>query len=222
MENAFEVPPSPQVDLASTLEKGEITEITPLNGNVVTTRVTFKDGVQALFSPSIDSFELATFWIDSLLGFHLVPATVQRTVNQQEGHLDEMIIGAKPALYFKNWEDLVQPQEITKAAVLDYILDSRDRRKENFLIDESSHKLWLINNDYYMFLSAFNSRDIFNTAVNRGLTDLPEDMLVSVNKFYSGLPSIVSRAKEKEVLDVLNRAGERARIILDKKSIANV
>ena len=109
-----------------------------------------------------------------------------------------------------------------RAAVLDYILDSRDRRKENFLIDEGAHKLWLINNDHYMLLAAFNSRDILNTAVNRGLTDLPEDILAAIDKFCAGLPSLIERAKEKEVLDVLNRERERARIILDKKSIANI
>ena len=178
--------------------------------------------MRALFSPFSNSLELAAFWIDNLLGFGLVPPVAERSINDQPGLLEQFVAGAKPALYYKTWEEVVQPKELLKAAVLDYILDSRDRRKENFLIDESAHKLWLINNDYHMLLSAFNSRDIFNTAINRGLTDLPEDVLAAIDKFYSGLPSIVSRAKEKEVLDVLNRARERAKIILDKKSIANI
>ena len=222
MTNLFEVPPSPHVDSEGILEKGEITEIIPFNGHGVTALVVFKDGMRALFSPFSNSLELAAFWIDNLLGFGLVPPVAERSINDQPGLLEQFVAGAKPALYYKTWEEAVQPKEILKAAVLDYILDSRDRRKENFLIDESAHKLWLINNDYHMLLSAFNSRDIFNTAINRGLTDLPEDVLAAIDKFYSGLPSIVSRAKEKEVLDVLNRAREKAKIILDKKSIANI
>lgn len=222
MENAFEVPPRPQVDSMGILEKGEITESTPLNGSAITALVTFKDGVRALFSPVVNSLELAAFWVDDLLGFGLVPPVAKRSVNDQPGLLKQLVGGAKPALYYKTWEEAVQPKEILKAAVLDYILDSRDRRKENFLIDESSHKLWLINNDYYMLLASFNSRDIFNTAINRGLTDLPEDVLSAIDKFYSGSPSLLERVKEKETLDVLNRARERARIVLDKKSIANI
>ena len=221
-ENAFEVPPAPQVDSMGTLEKGEIVETIPFSGHGVTAMVVFKDGVRALFSPFANSLQLAAFWIDDLLGFGLVPPVAERSVHDQPGLLEQFVTGAKPVLYYKTWEEAVQPKEILKAAVLDYILDSRDRRKENFLIDEISHKLWLINNDYHMLLTAFNSRDIFNTAVKRGLTDLPEDMLAAIDKFYSGLPSIVSRAKEKEVLDVLNRARERARTLLDKKTIANL
>ena len=219
MENSFEIPPGPRVDSVGTLEKGEITETIPLKANGVTALVVFKDGVRALFSPFVNSLELAVFWIDDLLGFGLVPPAAERRVNDQPGLLRQWVVGARPALYYKTWEEVVQPKELLKAAVLDYILDSRDRRKENFLIDEISHKLWLINNDYHMLLTSFNSRDIFNTAVKRGLTDLPEDMLAAIDKFYSGLPSLVSRAKEKEVLDVLNRAREKAKTILDKKSL---
>lgn len=221
-ENMFEVPPSPQVDFRGILEKGDIIEIMPLGGSAVTALVAFKDGGRALFSPGANSLELAAFWVDDLLGFGLIPAVVQRSVNDQSGLVKQLISTAKPALYYKTWEDAVQPKELLKAAVLDYILDSRDRRKENFLIDENSHKLWLINNDYYMLLASFNSRDIFNTAINRGLTDLSPDMLTAIEKFYSGSPSLLERAKEKETLDVLNRARERARIILDKKTIANI
>ena len=222
MTNLFELPPSPQVDSRGILEKGEITETTPMSGSAVSTLVTFKDGNRAFFSPSVDSLELTAFWIDKLLNFNLIPEVAVRAVNEQQGLLRQLVAGAKPALYYKVWEEAVQPKELLRAAVLDYILDSRDRRKENFLIDESSHKLWLINNDHYMLLAAFNSRDVFNTAVNRGLTDLPQDVLSSIDKFYSGLPSLLERAKEKEVLDVLNRARERARIVLDKKTIANI
>ncbi|MBI2068794.1 MAG: hypothetical protein HYT67_01680 [Candidatus Yanofskybacteria bacterium] len=222
MENAFEVPPSPQVDFRGTLEKGDIIETTPLNGGAVTALVVFKDGMRAFFSPMVNSLELAAFWIDDLLGFGLVPPVAERSVNDQPGLLRQLVGGAKPALYYKTWEEMVQPQELLKAAVLDYILDSRDRRRENFLIDESSHKLWLINNDYYMLLASFNSRDIFNTAVNRGLTDLSLDMLAAIDKFYSGSPSLLNRTEEKETLDVLNRARERASIILDKKTVANL
>lgn len=229
IQNPFEVPPSPLVDSRSIVERGEIIEATALEGGAVSAIVSFKEGGQAFFYPGnsglypVDgSLETAALRIDRLLGFNLIPASATRPVNDQRGLLSEVVKGAKPALYYKAWEEMVPPQEILKAAVLDYILDSRDRRKENFLIDESTHKLWLINNDYYMLLVSFNSRDIFNTAVNRGLTNLSEDMLVAIDKFYSGSPSLLERAKEKEVLDVLNRARERARIILDRKSIANI
>lgn len=229
-QNPFEVPPAPQVDSRSIVERGEIIEATALEGGAVAAIVSFKEGGQAFFYPASSgiypiaaqiagSLETAALWIDRLLGFNLIPASAIRPVNDQDGLLSEVIKGAKPALYYKAWEEMVSPQEIMKAAVLDYILDSRDRRKENFLVDESSHKLWLINNDYYMLLAAFNNRDIFNTAVNRGLTALPEDMLVAIDKFYAVSPSLLERTKEKEILDVLNRARERARILLDKKTI---
>lgn len=228
--NPFEVPPSPGVDFRNTMEKGDILETSPFSGSAASAVVGFKDGKKAFFYPAtsgypvpeqvVSSLEAAVFWVDKLLGFHLVPATVKRPVNQQDGHLDEVIADARPAVYYQNWEDVVQPQELRKAAVLDYILDSRDRRKENFLIDEKSRRLWLINNDYFMLLSSFDRRDVFRSAVNRGLTDLPPDMTSAIDKFYAGVPSIISQAKEKEVLDVLNRARERARTALDKKSIA--
>ena len=232
-ENLFEVPPAPQVDSRSIVERGEIIEAIPLGGGAVTAIVSFKEGGQAFFYPNnsgiypvaaqvIGSLEMAALWIDRLLGFNLIPASAIRPVNDQGGLLSEVVKGARLGLYYQAWEEMVQPQEIMKAAVLDYILDSRDRRKENFLIDESSHRIWLINNDYYMLLAALNSRDIFNTAVNRGLTDLSEDMLAAIDKFYAGLPSLLERAKEKEVLDVLSRAQARARTLLDKKSIANI
>lgn len=227
--NVFEVPPGPGVDSRNAMEKGDILETSPMAGSMVSAVVGFKDGHKAFFSPAtsgypvpeqvISSLEAAVFWIDKILGFHLVPATVKRPVNQQDGHLDEVIADAKPAVYYRNWEDVVQPQELQKAAVLDFILDSRDRRKENFLIDEKSRRLWLINNDYFMLLSSFDSRDVLRSAVNRGLTDLPPDMLAAIDKFYSGAPSVIGQAKEKEVLDVLNRARERTKTVLDKKTL---
>lgn len=220
MSNVFEVPPGPHVDSRSELEQGEIIEATPLGGSSVTAMVTLKSGTRALFSPTVNSLELAAFWVDSLLGFSLVPAIAARPVNDQPGLLKQLINNAKPAVYYKIWEDMVQPQELLKAAVFDYILDSRDRRKENFLIDEKLRKLWLIDNDHFMLLSSFNSRDVLDSAVKRGLTDLPPDILTAVDKFYSGSPSLIEKAREKEIIDVLSRARERARIILDKKTLA--
>ena len=78
MENAFEVPPGPQVDSVGILEKGEITETIPFSGHGVTAMVVFKDGVRALFSPFANSLQLAAFWIDDLLGFGLVPPVAER------------------------------------------------------------------------------------------------------------------------------------------------
>ncbi len=224
-QNPFEVPPAPQVDSRSIVERGEIIEAMALEGGAVAAIVNFKEGGQAFFYPGNNqitgSLETAALRIDRLLGFNLIPASAIRPVNDQGGLLSEVVKGAKPAVYYKAWEEMVQPQEIMKAAILDYILDSRDRRRENFLVDESSRKLWLINNDYYMLLSSFGSSDIYKTALNRGLTNLPPDMLSAIDKFYAGSPSLLERAKEKEVLDVLSRARERARMLLDRKSIAN-
>lgn len=230
MENSFETPPGPQIDSENILEKADIIETSSLSGSTVSTIVGFSDGHKAFFSPAaswsslvpgktMSSLEAVAFLIDKLLGFHLVPASANRLINKEDGHLDEMIFGAKPALYYKNWEDLVNPRELLKAAVLDYILDSRDRRKENFLIDENSRRLWLINNDYFMFFSPFGNSDIINAAVSKGLIDLPPDILESIGKFYSAVPSFINQTKEKETIEVLNRARERARIVLDKKTI---
>ncbi len=215
----FEVPPSPGVDFSGILEKGDIIETTPLGGSAVTAMVTFQDGNKAIFSPAASSLELAVFWVDHLLGFGLVPAVAARPINDQPGLLTQLITGAKPALYYKTWEDAVQPQELLKAAVFDYILDSRDRRKENFLIDEKLQKLWLINNDHHMLLSYLDRRDILDTAIKKGLTNLTPEILTAIDRFYAGSQAFLNRAKEKEMIDVLNRARERARMILDKKTI---
>ncbi len=221
MSNVFEVPPGPHVDSTSDLEHGEIVETTQLGGGGVSL-VTLKGGNQALFYPAIDPIELVAFWIDSLLGFGLVPAITARPVNNQSGLLQRFISGARPALYYKTWEDMVQPAELLKAAVFDYILDSRDRKKENFLINETSRKLWLIENDYHMVLSSLNRRDILDTAVNRGLVDLPPDVLEAIDRFYASSPSLLEKSRGKEIIDVINRARERAKIILDKKIITKI
>ena len=222
MNNVFELPPSPYVDFRGVLEKGDILETAPLEGGNASAFVTFKDGNQALFSPVVSPMEIAAFGIDSLLGFGIVPAVAVRTVNDQTGLLKYFIKTARPALYYKTWEDMVRPQELLKAAVLDYIMDSRDRRGENFLVDEGLRKLWLINNDYFMFLSSLNRNDVLDTAVKRGLTDLPPDILEAVDRFYSGSQALLNQAKEKEMFDVLNRARERARTVLDKKAISSI
>jgi hypothetical protein len=220
MSNSIETPPSPQIDSGSIIEKGDVIESHSLSSGTFSSVVGFKDGHKAFFAPAASPLEAVVFAIDKLLGFNLVPVTVNREVNQQQGHLDEMIFSAKPAIYYKNWDEMVQPQEIQKAAVLDFILDSRDRRKENFLVDESDRTLWLINNDRFMFFSGFDSRDIFRTAVNRGLTALSPEVLSGIERLNAGLPSLVGQAKDKEVMDILSRAGERVRTLLEKKSIS--
>jgi hypothetical protein len=221
MTNVFEVPPGPHVDSRGILEEGEISESHALEGGSASALVRLSNGVRAFFFPEVNSLELAAYWADSLLGFGLVPAVAARPVNNKPGLLKQLIEGAKPALYYKAWEDLVQPQELLRAAVFDYILDSRDRRRENFLVDENRKKLWLVNNDQFMLLSSFNSRDVLNSALKKGLTDLPPDILSAIDRFYAGSPALIEKAKEKEIIDVLNRARERAKTALDKKSISN-
>ncbi|MBI2062245.1 MAG: hypothetical protein HYT64_00925, partial [Candidatus Yanofskybacteria bacterium] len=101
-----EIPPQPQVDFESILEKGEIKSARELEGYWGIHLVEIKDDGDALFRPDKETdfifeakgmesrrsdLELMAYKIDQILEFNLVPTVVSRTVGNFEGSLQRRI-----------------------------------------------------------------------------------------------------------------------------------
>ena len=230
-----EIVPQLQVDFESVLERGEISITKRLEGSWGIDLVKIKDDGDALFRPDMYSdfifeakgmktrrsdLELMAYKIDQILEFGLVPTVAKRTVGQLMGSLQRRIQNFHHAVRDLEWETKMQPEEIRKAAIFDYLLDVRDRHSGNFFMDSDTGKLWLIDHDFYMFFweGEYPRTSIVEKAREMGLVVLGGSEMVSLEKLLANADSLTIDAKP-EVMEVIVRARDRAEVLLEEGQI---
>lgn len=228
-----EITLQPRVDFESILEKGEITSAKELKGYWGIHLVEIKDDGDALFRPDKETdfmfeakgmearrsdLELMAYRVDQVLEFNLVPTVTSRTVNDFRGSLQRRIQNFQ--VPSGNWENKVKPEELTRAAVFDYLLDVRDRHHGNFLIDSDTGKLWLIDHDFYMFED--RGEDVRTYIVKKaqevGLVSLSGFETAALERFLAHADSLSIGAK-LEVMEIIKRARGRAELLLEEGQI---
>jgi len=229
-----EVPPQAQVDFESILERGEIRSVRELEGYWGMQLVEIKDDGDAFFRPDQatgfifeakgmearrSDLELMAYKIDQILEFNLVPAVTNRPVGNLEGSLQRRIQNFHSAFGIE-WANEVRPEEITRAAVFDYLLDVRDRHSGNFIIDSDTGKLWLIDHDFFMFMREpiILRKDIIEKAIEKGLVTLGGFEMASLERFLAYADSLTIGAKP-EVIKIIKKARDRAEALLEKGQI---
>jgi hypothetical protein len=125
--------------------------------------------------------EPAAYEVDRLLGVNLTPDTVMREVDGKPGYLQGYAGAIDPRDLKSPGSTLakVSDGEIAKAAMLDYVINSRDRYVGNFRVDakpDGGYKLHLIDSSTSFGhekdkLQAFT---FLHEAVKRGI-DVPPD-----------------------------------------------
>lgn len=233
-----ETPPQPKVDFESILERGEIAGTKALEGWECYDVVDIKDDGKALFRTESDKYEedimirgrglfrndleILAAKIDKTLGFNLVPAVARRSLGGKSGTLQQFmenaVIAAK--LGFQDWFEMVDESEIIKAAVFDYLIDAKDRGTTNFLVDKNSRKIWLIDHDYYMLVDWKFGSVILRKAINKGLTELPEEIKKAIENLLEKIDSILDLDVKPEIKAVLRGIKVRAEDLIETGTLA--
>jgi hypothetical protein len=121
--------------------------------------VTFNSGLKAIFKPDakfwvIDSkkenhylsnsfAEVASYSLSQILGLHLVPVTVRRTIDGKTGSLQAFIKGEKTA-GTKLLSSEILENDAVDLHIFDFLIRNSDRVEKNMLIGDSY--LWAIDN----------------------------------------------------------------------------
>ena len=238
-KSKIENTPQPKVDALSILEKGEIISAETLEGFFPIKVVKIKDDGKALFRP--DGFvyerlekredlrtelELLAYSLDQVLEFGLVPPVISRKLSEDgiKGTFQKFIENAELAAnYGTNWPEVVVESEILKAAVFDFLINAQDRHGGNFLVDPDSGKIWLIDHDLHMFVHMFTRggipSDILAEAVKRNLTELPEEIIKSIQRLYDRINYLSPTSIDLKVQEILLGIKNRARNLLDDRKI---
>lgn len=233
----FEIPPKshePQ-SVETLLEKGEIKSAKELEGYWGMQLVEIKDDGDAFFRPDKETdflfeemkmevrrsdLELMAYKVDQILGFNLVPAVVNRTMRDMKGSLQSRI---KNPHTDKEWDTKIKPEELTRAAIFDHLLDVKDRHSGNFIIDADTNKLWLIDHDFFMFFMEDEFVDetrmlMTEKAQDKGMVTLGETEITSLERFISHEEYLTTGTKS-EIVEIINKAVVRAKILLEKGQI---
>lgn len=219
------------------LEKGEIESAKELEGYWGMRLIEIKDDGDAFFRPDEETdflfeelnmevrrsdLELMAYKVDQILGFNLVPAVVNRTVGNLKGSLQGRIKNCYTGKD-KEWDIKIKPEELTRAAIFDYLLDVKDRHSGNFIIDADTNKLWLIDHDFFMFFMEDEFVDesrmlMVEKAQDKGMATLGETEISSLERFINHGEKITAGAKP-EIAEIVKGALERAKILLEQKRI---
>jgi len=238
-----EILPQPPVDLRSVLEKGEIARVERLQGFPDVSLVDIKDDGQALFKVSTDEFveirskifsradtELLMAELDQILGFNLVPPVVSREIHGKKGVLQQLM-EARPVEMpdeyqlpdLVGWSDLVDIEEISKAAVFDYIVGAKDRHGGNFLIDIPRKKVWLIDHDYLMFFQELGyGSDLIRAALNKDAAHISDQVKYSLKNLLDAIEGLFIRFPSKTTKMLLSGVKDRTEELLRTSQIPNL
>lgn len=150
--------PSPLEEILSTREATSSDSLENGNTNIVVF-VKLRDDGAGIFKPAGGEINLrervrcgtyfkrerAAYLLDKFLGFDLVPETVIRTLNGQQGSMQRFIPDAKSG-YETSGEVLQRnQQQLRKLWMFDYVLWNSDRHDGNLLFD-GQEKLHAIDN----------------------------------------------------------------------------
>ena len=154
--------PGRSLDAREEKLKGEIVSASPIGYNekkskVQPQKVQFQDGTVGVWKPHEEVWhsnyraEVLAYEIDRRLEIGIVPPTVERVYNGKKGSVQlfvESKRGAKPL-----------ESERDKQYFLDYIIDNRDRHKDNFLVTEDG-KIVSIDNAISFTGHGYNGRSL--------------------------------------------------------------
>lgn len=118
--------------------------------------------------------ERAAYLVDRFLGFNLVPPTVIRSIDNEEGSAQQFIPGAEQYI---NPEDQRYADQLTKMWIFDYIVWNSDRNSSNFLNKDG--RLWAIDHGLCFGPTYLNCyRDMYEEAI-------PAEIIENIQKFLS-------------------------------------
>ncbi|MBI4158029.1 MAG: hypothetical protein HY505_00170 [Candidatus Yanofskybacteria bacterium] len=224
---------NPEVDIESVLERGEITSAETLKGYFPIKTVDIKDDGKGIFRPEGFTYErlekkenlrteleLLASSVNEVLGFKLVPPIVFREIEGQKGTLQTFVNNGEIAdNYGGNWPEVVAESEILKAAVFDFLINAQDRHEGNFLVDPDSEKIWLIDHDDLMFLVSGFPSHILVEANKRGLTELSEEIIRSIQRLYDKVNYLLPMSTDTRIQKILLEIKARARKLVEDRKI---
>lgn len=156
--------------------------------------------------------EAAAYELDKMLGIGLVPPTVVMDIDGDIGS-SQYFVKAKNALAVYGWEAKVSVDQMTKAALLDYLLFNEDRHGKNFMIDEKDN-LVLIDNG--LTLPLRENLGYYNTPFIRNLSAEHERVPTEIYERMENATlkgevekKFLSLGLEKEAVDGLVRRWNR-------------
>src|SRR3989339_133847 len=167
------------------------------------------------------NLEKLAYDINLWLGFNIVPATSYKELGGDMGIAQRIMMGAVSANMVTNdWTRDLDDLELLKAGVFDYLIDAKDRRLNSFLIDQSKHKVWLINNDAIMFNDGLNGSIIFNKCHEKQLIKrIPAGLISSVSRALAQADKLIKDEKllENERIILMNFSAKAEQLIRDKQ-----
>ena len=103
--------------------------------------VVFEDGSKAVWKPHREWFasnyraEVLAYELDQTLGFNLVPATIEKTIDGKIGSLQAFVPDAVEAFRAPR----IKPSQLDKQTIFDYIISNGDRHQGNFLVNKEGN-----------------------------------------------------------------------------------
>ena len=169
------------------------------------------------------NFEKLAYDINSWLGFNIVPATSYKELDGDTGIAQRIIMNVVLAnTVTGEWARDLDDLELLKAGVFDYLIDAKDRCLSSFLIDQSRHKAWLINNDAVMFNDGLNGSIILNKCRERQLINrIPAGLISAVSGAFTQAKKIIEEGKlsKDEQAILVNFSAKAEQLIHDKQII---
>jgi len=172
--------------------------------------------------------EVAAYVIDQAVGIGMVPPTTIKEIDGKVGSVQQYVDDASIAVSYFNYEIAggirgLDSEQVAKAALLDYLLESMDRHGENWMVDNDGD-IYMIDNGFSLpsrdaniwnkspFLSRFDNDlsqivaelplDVVNTLAsidNDGITEEIETMGIddkAASRFSYRLGNASLMAKE--------------------------
>jgi hypothetical protein len=157
--------------------------------------ITFANGKRGVFKPESGASAAGRDWISGnlihrevasgelaeILGMDdLVPASVIRDIDGEEGSMQEMVENATTARrVYSDEEKFDGEHDLARAAAFDYVIYNTDRHDNNWMVEkkEGSSKLRLIDNglSFPTQQGGFANHQLFDEAQSRSL-DVPEEV----------------------------------------------
>src|SRR3989338_2831926 len=175
-----------QSELLDILKNGVISEKTALNlGGTKNFTIIFSNGLMGIFKPRFQyddsgfldpkvnaDAEVAAYEVDRLLGLDVVPTTVMRSIEGQEGSLQVWIPSSRTAFQCLQESGLIIDRS-KKVKFLDYLIFNRDVRADNYLILKNGTQASI---DHGLAFKVSNST----------VEEEARKMLIDVNGYYPG------------------------------------
>ena len=203
------------------LETEKIIDIKELGGGMhETSIVTFANGEKGVFKPksgevsndlhyetkagSYYKREEAAYIVDRFFDFDLVPATVNREINGEEGSLQRFVPNAFLGYEYESYKDKKDDEkyekELMKLWIFDLIIWSTDRHGKGFLVKRG--KIYAIDNGF-SFGDDFwrKSRDYFDKPIPGEIVDKFKKFFENKDENEKILRTALENLLDKEEID---------------------